>query len=119
MVFTLVHMISFFSKLSFISSQKESFLTLTLCCPLLQAAWLWSCRVSRSLLHPSWKKGNEKKETVGEVHPQRDRYVMERLVERYFERGGGKEEERLSHSVRASERKQKFFYSRSEADCWI
>lgn len=35
------------------------------------------------------------------VKPQRDRYVMERLIEDYFEeeRGGRKEEERLSHET--------------------
>lgn len=43
------------------------------------------------------EKGNE--EMRRWVNPQRDRYVMERLTEDYFEEERGrKEEERLSHT---------------------
>lgn len=45
------------------------------------------------LLKKATKKGED------EVHPQRDCYVIERLIENYFEEEKGKkEEERLSHT---------------------
>lgn len=54
--------------------QVQEVLTLSLCCSVLWAAWLWSCSVSRSRLHPSWIRATKRGED--EENPQRDRYVM-------------------------------------------
>lgn len=120
------------------SYQVLEVLTLSLCCSVVRAGWFWLfCSVSRSRLHPSWKMAMKKGD--GEAHPQRNRYVMGRLIEGYFEVGEGKkEEERLSHThwmkqkrrervgsnqwergVRASERKKKFFTAAQRQIVWF
>lgn len=104
---------------------KWSVLTLSLCCSVLQAAWLWLCSVSRSRLHPSWKKARKKGD--GEVHPQRDCYVMERLTEDYFVRGERGTKRRREWVIRSErrgdgdtsvrEKVKVLFYSWTETDC--
>ena len=86
-------------------SSKEA-LTLSLYCSLLRAAWFWLSSVSRSRLHPSWEK-KSKKRGDDEAHPQRDRYVMERLMRttlREGSRGGGRGGETESHSAEEGKR---------------
>ena len=75
------------------------------------------------------ERKSQKKRGDDEALPQRDRYVMERLMRttlREESGGGGEEEERLSHTRRRRERggrsvreKAKVFHSCTETDCLI
>jgi len=115
-----------------LSYQVQEVLTLSLYCSVLWAACLWSCSVSRSLLHPSWKK-QPREDTMKWNH--KETVMFWRDCWGLFWGEEEKEEERLSHTQSQKQRrgreypvreggsttsvreKPKVCYSCTETDC--